>query len=379
MEENWSPPKKSSAQSSEWEAAIDELQKNGGLTREGAIHALKATAHLDAKSLDKLVENASRWAEDLRYNFISAMIMAAQNGFGYDVEPFLGLSREMWGEEQLWDAVKDLPHGPKKRTHVMAAAAAGDARRLDWLIKRGARLELTNTEGRTALWHACNKGRMNAVRALRAKGAKGHCYWETQVDAVDEDGMMPLHIASQKGHLEVVRDLRARGAVVNAARNDGATPLHFAAKNGDLEVVRELIAWGATVEAENENGITPLMVACIGGHEKVAEELLNKEANPKKKDNYGSEPIHFACFSGNLKLVNKLHEVGVDISSKDSLNNTCLHVASKNGKLEVVQILLTLGAEIDAENKNDETPLFLACNGNEEMFNVYIMLKEQEE
>jgi hypothetical protein len=50
-----------------------------------------------------------RAAEALRYNFISCLILTAQNGFGQDVEPFLALSRETWGEEILFDAVKDLP------------------------------------------------------------------------------------------------------------------------------------------------------------------------------------------------------------------------------------------------------------------------------
>ena len=47
----------------------------------------------------------------LRYLFISAFIVTAQNGFGLDVDPLLHLCRETWGEEVLWDAVKDLPHG----------------------------------------------------------------------------------------------------------------------------------------------------------------------------------------------------------------------------------------------------------------------------
>ena len=49
---------------------------------------------------------------DLRFNFISALICTAQNGFARDADPFVALCSETWGEEQLWDALKDLPHGP---------------------------------------------------------------------------------------------------------------------------------------------------------------------------------------------------------------------------------------------------------------------------
>ena len=49
-------------------------------------------------------EVAAARADALRYNFLSCLILTAQNGFGRDVEPFLALCRETWGEEQLWAA-----------------------------------------------------------------------------------------------------------------------------------------------------------------------------------------------------------------------------------------------------------------------------------
>jgi hypothetical protein len=58
---------------------------------------------------------ASARAEALRYNFISSLILAAQNGFGQDVDHLAALCWETWGEEQWWDAVKDLPHGRVRR------------------------------------------------------------------------------------------------------------------------------------------------------------------------------------------------------------------------------------------------------------------------
>jgi hypothetical protein len=47
----------------------------------------------------------------LRSNFLSCLALTARNGFARDVEPFLALCRETWGEEQLWAAARDLPHG----------------------------------------------------------------------------------------------------------------------------------------------------------------------------------------------------------------------------------------------------------------------------
>ena len=139
-----------------------------------------------AAAAEAAAASAAR-ADALRYNFISCLILAAQNGFGRDVEPFLTLCRETWGEEQWWDAVKDLPHGrvvregpawqgavvpfgidlgpfSAGRTHLMYAAQAGNVARLKWLLARGARLELKDWMGRTALFWAAQRGRIATVR-----------------------------------------------------------------------------------------------------------------------------------------------------------------------------------------------------------------------
>jgi hypothetical protein len=88
-------------------------------------------------------------------NFISALILTGMNGFQEDVVPFLALSRETWGEEILWDAVKDVRYGKEKRTRLMYAAKTADLARVRWLLKRGANVNLTDEMGLTALHYAC--------------------------------------------------------------------------------------------------------------------------------------------------------------------------------------------------------------------------------
>ena len=186
---------------------------------------------------ERIAAREERRKEKRRRNFLSCLILAAHNGFGQDVEPFLALSRETWGAEQLWAAAKDLPHGrarregparqhaaepfgferPALRTRLMCAAQAGDVARLRWLIAQGARLELKDWKGRTALLWACREGRVEAVRELLTRGAA--------VGAAANFGATPLHIASESGHLEVVRELLAHGASPGAAANNGATAL----------------------------------------------------------------------------------------------------------------------------------------------------------
>ena len=233
-------------------------------------------------------------AEALRYNFLSCLIITAPHGFGHDVEPFLALSKETWCEEQLFDAVKDLPHGalplrdgagaplldergePRvdpcgmKRTRLMYAAQAGDVPRLQWLLARGARQELKDWQGFTALHWACNAGRLETACLLMAR--PGACIRGTGPSG----GLTPLLVASYLGKVEVVRELLARGAPLNAelkpgdapsasrppAAYAGATPLYAAAAGGHTEVVQVLLEWGAPLTTAKGNGATPLHTAC---------------------------------------------------------------------------------------------------------------------
>ena len=205
------------------------------------------------------------------YNFISSLILTAQNGFGRDVEPFLALSRETWGEEILFDAVKDLPHGAllkkdddgelmfeedvdgelvlnafgnpipavdpfgKQRTRLMYAAQAGDLPRLQWLLKRGARVALADWEGHTA-----------------------------------------LHWAASTGRVGVLRELLARGAALEQKDVWGCTALGWAVFSGKHAAAEELMEQGASAGAMDE---LPAVLATLGNaaeHANVREYALKK-------------------------------------------------------------------------------------------------------
>jgi hypothetical protein len=157
----------------------------------------------------------------LRQGFISALIITAQNGYAREVDPFVGLCRETWGEEALFDALKDLPHGRlrlcdadeaeeegcpefdphgNRRTRLMYAARKGDVARVEWLLKRGARLELEDSDGYTALDWACVCGHPEVVKKMLAKGGGYGASWQ------------PLYSASVYGHIDIVRMLLEHGA-----------------------------------------------------------------------------------------------------------------------------------------------------------------------
>jgi ankyrin repeat protein len=246
------------------------------------------------------------------YNFVSALILVAQNGFGQNVEHLIALSRETWGEHQWLNAVKNLPHGAlkrknmpgfnvfgvedpeevvdpfgKRRTRLMYAAKVGDVARLIWLLSRGARLELKDWEGNTALIWATEYGHLKVARELLLRGADVH--------VTNNLGQTPLYIASRYGHLEVAKELLLRGADINAADNDGYTPLYIAIYNNNLDVFNELLSKEEVdIEAATKSGWTPLYLAVWFKRVNVVRELRSRGANTAAQASDHSTPLSIA-------------------------------------------------------------------------------------
>jgi serine/threonine-protein phosphatase 6 regulatory ankyrin repeat subunit B len=117
-------------------------------------------------------------------------------------------------------------------------------------------------------------GYLEVVKTLLDNGAK--------VDVTDNFGHTALYYASSNGQLEVVRLLLEKGAGADVqGDNRNGTPLLLAAQNGDVEIVKLLLAKGADPNAETNEVVgrgkrwTPLKIAEANGFTNVVE-LLRK-------------------------------------------------------------------------------------------------------
>jgi ankyrin repeat protein len=151
---------------------------------------------------------------------------------------------------------------------------------VEYLIRKGAKLDLQDNEGKTALLWAASNSLPNA-KILVANGAK--------INVAANDGMTPflqatLGVSSGKVPIELCDLLRKKGANINAALTKksakGWNALHYAAINGDSELVKYLIKYGANVNKSTGEGSTPLYLAKLGNHDDVISVL--KKAGAKE-------------------------------------------------------------------------------------------------
>ncbi|GBP56700.1 Ankyrin repeat and SAM domain-containing protein 1A [Eumeta japonica] len=211
-------------------------------------------------------------------------------------------------------------------------------------LRRGAGVNVQDSNGYTPLHHACLRGHKEIARLLLAADASP-CL-------VDSKGASPLHLAAWVGATDIVRMLLAHNtqpANVDLLTNDHETALLYAAQFGHVEVVALLLGYGADVTVRNNREESALDLAAQYG--KPARALATNSvqysnARGREKERYTkvesrrekeSESVDFV--SQLLKIVRHLLSARpqlVDpyrapVSRRHTFSHTPLHRASING------------------------------------------------
>ncbi len=154
-----------------------------------------------------------------------------------------------------------------------------------------------------------------------------------QVNASDSQGRTPLMYALTQpdGENHVLQLLQA-GANYTTRDQRGNSTLHYAALGGNLESIRLTASGGVDLNTPNEEGVTPLHIAAIRADRKVLEAFIELGANLSIRDNLGRNVLHYAAPHGHQDEVEYLYDLNPSLFSetKKGSNPLDLAYASKN-------------------------------------------------
>ena len=197
-----------------------------------------------------------------------------------------------------------IPPGPeelKAYRGLHAAAAKGDVRAIESLVRSKAPIDARDSYARTPLHVAAFMKKPDAARALLRLGADANAFEAQQYDivtiaAVADDVPMlrlaldggckagnitsPYHgtaliAAAHLGHDEVVRTLIKAGAPLNHVNNLGWTAVIESIVLGDggkrhIATLKALVDAGADINLADNSGNTPLTLAKRRGYTEMA-------------------------------------------------------------------------------------------------------------
>lgn len=236
-----------------------------------------------------------------------------------------------------------LKEGSSLNQELHNATIARDNTRIEYLLKRGAKVNARDTEGMTPLMVAVKSGDLSIVNGLLAYKANPNLQdgdgwtaamhavrlndaniirllakFKTKFDLVNHDGLTALALAAHENKANVLVAMLDAGAKADKVMGQAKyTALMLAAKQGHQQIVQTLLQYGANVNARNAGGVTALMIAAVGNKDMLVSLLLKSGANPELKDAEGKTALTLARENEAFKAINMLESTakGADSSA----------------------------------------------------------------
>lgn len=232
--------------------------------------------------------------------------------------------------------------------HTALVYSAGkDAVALAALLKAGVSPEAHAADEPPPLVAAIGAGPPESAPLLLAAGAR--------VDVTDSAGRTPLMLAVLQNRQEIISAAIARNARVDQRDRAGHSALWYAAQSGNEQAIATLIAAHVRVDNADEQGLTPLAVAAAAGQFGADRQLLAAGANPDTADHDGDTPLMLAAAGGHVDVAELLLSRGVPLDSQNRAGDTALSLASRNGQASLCLTLVQAGASQAVRNRAHQT------------------------
>jgi ankyrin repeat protein len=200
-------------------------------------------------------------------------------------------------------------------------------------------INAVDSNGRTALSWASQRGMLEAVEALLSRGAG--------VNICTPGGHSPLMYAAQARTPDCIQPLLDAGADVTQQDIEGQTALHYAAgQKADLAYYRPLLEAGSDPNWPTAYGLTPLTTVISEGYDEAMQYLVEHGADINRKGQEGRAPVFYAVEYNNHAALRFLHRSGADFSAFSSASPTIAHVAARNADIQTLQILTSFGLSL---------------------------------
>ncbi len=246
------------------------------------------------------------------------------------------------------------------RTYIFWAAYKGNTDIVEYLLKNGAKTDLTDDKGNTIITFAAAAGQQNTkVYDLIIEADKA------QIFKTNPDGANALLLAAPYDtDLEVVKYFESKGLSVKSTDANGNGIFNYVARTGNTKLMDKLIEKG--VKGTDQAFIfTAYSTRGKANTVDAYEYLVNVGLNPNVANKEGITPLHIvAARSKDIKVVTYLLEKGLDVNAKDGEENTPFINAASRNNLEALKLLASKVKDINKSNKKGETALALAVKNN---------------
>ncbi|GAB1355016.1 hypothetical protein MASR1M12_37560 [Erysipelotrichia bacterium] len=291
-------------------------------------------------------------------------------------------------------------------TPLHQAVSYGMEQYVPLLLGAGARTDLKNSRGATAIRIAEERGKLSLYRflsewkplqvntasaALQVAGSSlnlaeamrdrlwltvRHMLAEKRgINDRDASGSSPLHYCYDVSRWRLARKLLDAGADPAVADENGKTPLHLAAGEGNCYLARMLLEHGTPVDPADKKGRTPLSYAIEGSHLPVIDFLLSRGADINHADVERKTPVFYIKRDESAALMLEwLALRGADVNVADKYDYTvCHHLAWNSRSPAFFKSMQRAGVDIFKKDRSGRSPFSnIVANGSEENLDYFL-------
>lgn len=275
--------------------------------------------------------------------------------------------------EQPGNDVNKLTHDG--RIYLHWAASRGNVELVEYLLKKGSKLDLVDTHGSTPLLFSASQKNTKIFDAFVAHGAN------LQKD-VNQDGANILLLAIANDKDFVLTDyFVSKGVSLNSTDAAGNNAFSYAARSGNIEFLKKLVEKGVKPNAN------AMLMAAQGGGGRGAAPVAGGLAIFEYLESVGIKPTAVAKNGENVlhaiaRKPNQAEQikyflakgVSVDQVNEDG-NNVLMSAAAVNRDLAVYELLLPKTKNINHANVQGQTALTLAVRANSPEVVSYLISK----
>ncbi len=249
------------------------------------------------------------------------------------------------------DLVKAVNEAGRTPLHLACRGTHMDV--VDFLLEKGAVVDLRDHGGHSPLHHAAMSDRDKAAAALLKKGAN--------VELRDDYSRTPLLLcARERGGPKTTAVLLKAGADVNAKDKFQSSSLELAAWRGKKEVVDLLLDAKAEIDPMAGSTRSLLFQATSAGLTRLFFEIVDRGVDPAFTLSSGGSLLHPAAAGGAVGILEILHSKSLDMNQKDNYGWTPIHYAARDGREDAVMWLMKQGAGIDIRTVMGQSPYNVA-------------------
>ena len=241
--------------------------------------------------------------------------------------------KELYGKDPLIIGLKTNTG----ETLLHIAAVTGKKEIADFLISKGAEVNVKDASNNTPLTNAIRSKSFETVKIIVVNGAN-----------VNDRGLwnfLPIQVAAEFTSNDIVNYLIDKGADIPVEQGEVSYQLLYAACSKGLTRLFEIMLEKGFALQANQYTWNLLHMAAAGGSEKIVELLLSKGFKVMSGDGYGWSPLHSAAEKGNLKVAELLLKNGADINDRSASGLTPYNLANKFGHSDVCELLKSKGAD----------------------------------